>query len=38
MHTLKEVISEQEIQKRVKELGKEISKVYEGEPLVILCT
>lgn len=38
MHTLKEVISEQEIHKRVKELGKEISKVYEGEPLVILCT
>ena len=38
MHTLKEVISEQEIHKRVKELGKEISKVYEGDPLVILCT
>lgn len=38
MHTLKEVISEQEIQKRVKELGREISQVYEGEPLVVICT
>ncbi len=38
MHTLKEVISEQEIQNRVKELGKEISQVYQGEPLVVICT
>lgn len=38
MHTLKEVISEEEIQKRIKELGKEISQVYEGEPLVVICT
>lgn len=38
MHTLKEVISEQEIQNRVKELGKEISQVYDGEPLVVICT
>lgn len=38
MHKLKEVISEQEIQERVKELGKEISQVYQNEPLVVICT
>lgn len=38
MHKLKEVISEQEIQNRVKELGKEISQVYQNEPLVVICT
>lgn len=37
MHTLKEVFSEQEIQNRVKVLGKEISQVYKDEPLVLIC-
>lgn len=31
------VFSEEEIQKRVAELGKEISAAYAGEPLVLIC-
>lgn len=37
MHTLKEVFSAQEIQARVKNLGKEISQIYKDEPLVLIC-
>lgn len=37
MHTLKEVFSAQEIQERVKNLGKEISQIYKDEPLVLIC-
>ena len=38
MHKLKELISENEIQARVRELGKEISQIYQNEPLVVICT
>ena len=35
--TLKELISEQQIQDRISVLGKEISSVYKDEPLVVVC-
>ena len=36
-HKLKEVVSAQAIQDRVQELGRQISKDYNGEPLVCVC-
>ncbi len=36
MDQLKRVLAEEEIQKRVKELGKQISKDYQGKSLVLL--
>lgn len=37
MDNLKVVFSAEEISARVKELGEQISRDYEGEPLVVIC-
>lgn len=37
MLNLETLISEEELQARIKELGKQLSKDYEGKELVILC-
>ena len=34
---LKQLLSEEQIQARIRELAEEINAVYKGEPLVVVC-